>query len=173
MTPSQLFNNDKISFVVAKPFLWRDTQYEMGDDFPQEEANNVETMIRSRFIIPVVDDINDKPRHWHREVRPRDEVLARLRGDTVQIVLPMPWNEDLETLTYPELTPEPTEEPDASDADSGVGEAPADYDPGEYTVAQVQAYVQQHPEQAGAVLESERTGRDRSTLVAWLEGVAE
>ena len=33
--PSQLIDNQGISFVCAKSFKWRDTEYEMGDDFPR------------------------------------------------------------------------------------------------------------------------------------------
>src|SRR5262245_9636729 len=86
--PSQLINNEAISFVVAKPLKWYDNEYEIGDDFPQEDANNIETLIRSRYLIPVVDDLSDKPRHWHREIQLRELVLEKLAGDNIQIVLP-------------------------------------------------------------------------------------
>lgn len=44
------------------------------------------------------------------------------------------------------------------------------YDPADSGVAEVKAYVQEHPDTAPAVLEQERAGKDRSTLVEWLEG---
>jgi len=150
--PSQLIDNEGISFVCAKSFKWRDTEYEMGDDFPQEEANNVETMIRSRFLIPVVDDINDKPRHWHREIQQKDDALARLRQEVVQIVMP-------------EQTPAPTEQSSAptqetTDAGGGGG-----YDPGEHTVTEVLDYMEDYPDQADAVLDREIAGKNRKGIV--------
>ena len=42
-------------------------------------------------------------------------------------------------------------------------------DPGNATVAEVQAYVEEHPDRAEAVLEAETAGKNRSTLVNWLE----
>jgi hypothetical protein len=155
--PSQLYKNEGISFVCAKSFKWRDTEYHQGDDFPQEEANNVETMVRSRFLIPVVDDLNDKPRHWHREVRPRDEVLARLNQEVVQLV--MPGEEP------PTDAPAPSEElPAQTQADDTSGEGGA-YDPGEHTVAEVTDYMEQHPDEADAVRASEAAGKNRKGIV--------
>ena len=43
------------------------------------------------------------------------------------------------------------------------------YDPAEQTVADVQAHVEQNPDQRAAVLKAERKGKNRSTLVDWLE----
>lgn len=43
------------------------------------------------------------------------------------------------------------------------------YDPADYTVEDVKAYVEDHPDEAAAVLDAERAGSDRSTLVSWLE----
>lgn len=48
-------------------------------------------------------------------------------------------------------------------------EPPGGYDPGDDTVADVQAYVEANPGERQAVLAAERAGKDRSTLVAWLE----
>jgi hypothetical protein len=42
-------------------------------------------------------------------------------------------------------------------------------DPGGFTVAQVQEWVADNAELAGDVLEAEEAGKNRSTLVAWLE----
>jgi len=145
--PSQLIDNQGISFVCAKSFKWRDTEYEMGDDFPAEEANNVETMVRSRFLIPVVDDINDKPRHWHREVQVKDDALARLRQEVVQIVMP-------------EQTPETTAETTAE-----TTEADAGFDPGEHTVTEVLDYMEDYPDQAETVRAREAAGKNRKGIV--------
>lgn len=163
--PSQLYDNDKISFVVCKPFLWRDTQYEMGDDFPQEEANNIETMIRARFVIPVVDDFNDKPRHWHTHVRQRDDAMEYIFRERTQIVFP-----DVEPPTPSEQSDESgsAAEPGAG-GDSSTEESPeessTEYDPGAHTVAEVLAYMAEHPDEADAVRAGEAAGKNRKGIV--------
>jgi hypothetical protein len=48
-------------------------------------------------------------------------------------------------------------------------EEPDVYDPGDYTVAEVEAYVEAYPDQLEEVLDAEEAGKNRSTLVAWLE----
>lgn len=42
------------------------------------------------------------------------------------------------------------------------------YDPAEKNIPEVKAHVESHPEQAGAILSSEKDGENRSTLVKWL-----
>lgn len=77
--PSQLYDNSAVSFVCARNFTYNGVDYEMGGEFDQEEGNGrLESLVRSRFIIPVVDNLSDKPRHWHREVKQRDEVLDKM-----------------------------------------------------------------------------------------------
>jgi hypothetical protein len=44
------------------------------------------------------------------------------------------------------------------------------FDPGEVTVAEAQQYVEDHPDQRQAVLAAEQAGKNRSTLIAWLQG---
>jgi hypothetical protein len=41
----------------------------------------------------------------------------------------------------------------------------ASFDPGEHTVADVEAYIAKHPDQRDAVLEAEKSGKARATLV--------
>lgn len=183
---SQLLKNDKISFVVAKPFISREKTYEVGDDFPQEDARDIETMVRARFVIPVVDSIEDKKfiRHWHTEIRPKDEVLERLNRDRVQLRMPQEYDSDeevnLHRLTYPETTPDGEElaaeqenktpvQPLPEEHDEDEMAESGGYDPGEHTVVEVQQHVEEHPEETQAVLDAERSGRNRSTLVSWLE----
>jgi hypothetical protein len=43
------------------------------------------------------------------------------------------------------------------------------YDPGEHTVSEVQTYVTENPDEAGAVYDAEVDGKARSTLLTWLE----
>lgn len=76
--PSQLFTNDAVSFVCGRNFTYAGVDYKVGEDFPEEAALNIETLVRTRFVIPVVEDRSAKPRHWHREVRVRSEVMEKL-----------------------------------------------------------------------------------------------
>lgn len=43
------------------------------------------------------------------------------------------------------------------------------YDPGAYTVMEVQDYVTANPDEVDAVYQAELTGKARSTLLTWLE----
>jgi len=171
--PSQLLTNDKISFVVAKPFTSRGKDYAVGDDFDQDEARDIETFVRARYVVPVVEDIEDKRfvRQWHREIRPKDEVLERLLGDRTQLVWPTPPDSEevvaLETLTHPEQAVEPE-----GAVDTGVGEdePPEEstedlYDPADHTVIEVLAYLAEHPEDRDRVLASEEAGRGRKGIL--------
>ena len=173
--PSQLFTNDAIYFLAAKPFTYRGTPYAMGDEFPQEEANNIETLIRARFIIPVLDDGALKPRHWHGHVRNREQADEYLNRSRVQLKMPEPYHEpdeqiDLDVLTHPETAPEPTLEASAT---SGEGEADPEppesleetYDPSEHNVVAVREYIAEHPEQRDQVLAMEAAGRGRKGLL--------
>lgn len=44
------------------------------------------------------------------------------------------------------------------------------YDPGDDVVADVQAYVEANPDQRATVFEAEKAGKNRTTLVDWLQG---
>lgn len=77
--PSQLYNNEGISFVCARNFLYNGREYEIGQDFPQEDlVNSPEVLVRSRYLIPVVESWENKPRHWYREVQLKEIVLKKL-----------------------------------------------------------------------------------------------
>lgn len=175
--PSQLLSNDKVSFVVAKPFTSRGVTYEMGDDFPQEAAPNIEVFVRARFVIPVVDDVADKPKSWHKEIRPRDEVLERLSRERVQLVMPEPYHEhdqqiDLDVLTHPETTPPPEETPDEPEETPDEPEVEPEsepesqlFNPSDHTVNEVNEYLAAHPDDYERVLAAERADRGRKGIL--------
>lgn len=54
----------------------------------------------------------------------------------------------------------------ADDANSSAESAT--YDPAEYTVPEVKAWVAEHPDQVQTVLEAEEAGKNRTTLTDWL-----
>lgn len=43
-----------------------------------------------------------------------------------------------------------------------------DFDPGDYTVDDVKAYVSEHPDQTAAVTKAEQSGKNRTSLLDWL-----
>jgi hypothetical protein len=166
---SQLLKNDKISFVACRSFSSRGKDYEVGDDFPQEDARDIEVFVRARYVVPVVEDIADKThiRHWHQHIRPKDEVLERLARDRVQLRMPHEYDSDevvdLEVLTHPETTPEPENEP-APELEEEDPNEPT-FDPGDHTVSEVEAYLAEHPEDHDRVVAAEEAGRGRKGIV--------
>lgn len=151
--PSPLLTNPNISFVVAKPFHTNGKDYKVGEDFPQEDARDIETFVRARFVIPVVERHTDKPRAWHREIRPKAEVLDRLARKHAQIVMPTPAA-DLDVPALPE--------PDSDATPAGEGTS---YDPSEHTVNEVKEYLAEHPDEHDQVLAAEAAGRARKGLL--------
>lgn len=203
--PSQLFKNEGITFLACKPFTYRGTEYSMGDDFPQEEANNIETLVRSRFVIPVLEEGYLKPRHWHGHIRTREQAEEYLNRDRVQLRMPHEYDSDevvdIGVLTHPHTTPEPEGDGEEAlpevepvlidDAQHTEGPGPAvpsdeedveqqteeesdqsedtpeglEFDPADYTVEEVRAYLDEHPEDRELVLAAERAGRGRKGLL--------
>ena len=180
----QLLKNEGISFVAAKNFTYAGTQYVMGEEFPQEEARNIETLVRARFVLPVLEEGHLKPRHWHTHIRTREEAEEYLNRERVQLVMPAPYDVhdeavDLEVVTNPELTPEPegpgedalaTEPEDEPAPESESAPEPPEsleetYDPSEHNVDAVLEYMDEHPEQRDEVLAMERAGRGRKGLL--------
>jgi hypothetical protein len=45
------------------------------------------------------------------------------------------------------------------------GTVAVSFDPGAHTVAEVEAYIDAHPDEEGAVLDAERAGKNRASLV--------
>lgn len=71
--------------------------------------------------------------------------------------------------TAPWSSKEPVEEPapEPEEVDPVDPDAPEDgpYNPANYTVAQVVDYINDHPDEASAVLAAERAGKNRSTIM--------
>lgn len=174
----QLLKNEGISFVAAKNFTYRGVPYVMGQEFPQEEARNIETLVRARFVLPVLEEGALRPRHWHGHIRTREEAEEYLNRDRIQLVWPTEPDTavDLETLTNPALTPEPegaggdalapaedTTEPEPAPAAPESSEEA--YDPSEHTVVEVEEYLAAHPEEHDRVIAAEEAGRGRKGIV--------
>jgi hypothetical protein len=148
--PSQLLTNEAISFIVGKTFTYNGVEYPYGTDFDQDvvrvPVQNIETLVRNRFLIPVVDSYDDKPRHWYREIKIRSDVEAKLGLPEGAGGAPPP---------APGRPSRPTEE--------------TGYDPGDHLIREVKAYQAEHPEETQELLDKELAGKNRATLVAWLQ----
>lgn len=46
----------------------------------------------------------------------------------------------------------------------------SEMDPGEHTVDEVKKYAEEHPDEVQDILDAEREGKNRTSLVTWLEG---
>lgn len=149
--PSQLIKNEAISFVVTKAFRYGDTDYEIGDDFPEDVTNKIETLVRTRFVAPVIDHIDDKPRHWHREVRLREDVMSHLNKSVVQLVMSDGKDDDQPELPFDEEVVDVNPE--------------ASFDPADHTVAEVKEYLDENPAETDRVLSAEASGKNRKGLV--------
>ena len=80
--PSILTEYEGVSFIAARPFIWGDNTYQMGDDVPDAKTfGNLESLVRSRRLIPVIDNKDDAPFQFHREVMSRELALTKLGLD--------------------------------------------------------------------------------------------
>lgn len=139
---------DKISFLAGRNFVLGGQSYKPGDEVPDAHSyNKLEALVRGRFLIPVVDDLNDIPKEYWKQVRQRDFAIFKLKLD----------------VHTPELSPYDALESKPSEPSE------AGFDPGEHTVYDVLVHVDAYPEQAADILEAEQAGKNRVTLVTALE----
>lgn len=176
--PSNLYLNEKISFIAGRNFTFAGVEYKVGDEFDQELApGRIEQLVRTRHIYPVVDDRADKTRFFHREVHVRadiERVLSKDRGRG-QIVLAgeEPPSYDSTPVEEPveDVAEDPVvEEPQADDS-VDEGEEPDDsgsepFDPADHTLPEVREYLQGASEdERERVLEAERNGKARKGIL--------
>lgn len=137
--PSILTEYENVDFIASRPFTYNGTKYELGDDVPDAKGfGNLESLIRSRFLVPVVSETAHKPFQFHREVKTKDLALRKMGID-------------------PDAPKEPEEEV--------VPEPEGEFDPGSYTINEVMAYVDAHPDQTQDIYDREHEGKGRSTLL--------
>lgn len=159
--PSPLVTNDAISFVVARNFVYNGTAYEMGDDFPQEDAiKDIETLVRIGKIIPVVDSYGEKPRYWHREVKLRSDVAHKFEvryGRSLHNKVPTGATDAIHTTTLKGRL---------------EGTSPT-FDPAEHTVDEVKDHLkdldtstEEGTQEHNEVLEREAEEKDRKGVKA-------
>lgn len=144
--PSILAQYASVDFIAGRPFVYAGTKYEIGEDVPDAKSfGNLESLVRSRFLVPVVPDHQSKPFEFHREVKTRELARRKLGLD--------PGTDSTD--------PQPGDRP--LEVENG------EFDPGEHTVSEVLTYVDEYPDQLLSVYAQEEEGKHRSTLLARLD----
>lgn len=171
--PSQLYKNEAVDFICGRNFKYDDAEYTVGEQFDQELAvGRLELLVRNRFLIPVVDHIDDKPRHWHREIRLREHVLNKLGVDTE---FDPKDHKVAEVLEYAEEHPEVAEDlleqeaegKDRITLEKGLQEIVDTFNPEEHTVVEVLEYLTGDisEEESDRVIKLEREGKARKGIL--------
>ena len=101
---TQLYKNHAVDFICAREFTYAGKKYKIAQKFDQELApGRLDQLVRTRNIIPVIDEWADKPRHWYREIQLRENVLRKLnRGDYRKHRETKPWNDEETQRVGPE-----------------------------------------------------------------------
>lgn len=129
-----------------------------------------------------LDDVHAQAAANRRAMAPYGDDPTIVTAGTQGIAPPGP-GPDLEDLGIPEgvaspVTPSPRPEGPAEekarlaeggevddDEEVDVAQVESDYDPGAYTVADVNQYIIDHPDEADAVLAAEAAGKNRAGIV--------
>lgn len=147
--PSILTQYENVDFIAGKPFVYNGTVFDMGDDVPDAKRyGNLESMVRSRRLIPVVDEYSKAPFQFRRTVMTRELALRKLglgEGGLRQTGLSQTKNDDPEPL------------------------AEGEFNPAEHTADQVLDHVDEYPDELLSVYALEEKGKARSTLLKKLD----
>lgn len=75
-----LYTLKGIYYVAGRRYAHNGVSYEPGDVVDgAHEFRNVEAMVRSRHLIPVVDDLNDVPVYYQKDVKTADLVELKFK----------------------------------------------------------------------------------------------
>jgi hypothetical protein len=139
---STFLADDRIVFLAGRHFTHGGNPFVPGEEITNaREWHNLESAVRSRYLVPVVEDLSVLPLRLQKEVKVRSSV-----------------EEKLNYQHYLALKPEPVVEP----------EPVFDY-PGDHKIAEILEYLDVHPEETHDVLEREREGKNRVRLITELE----
>lgn len=76
--PSILSKLDHIGFIAGRPFVFNGEAYQVGDEVDAAGWSNLETLVRTRHLIPVVDDPARLPFQFRRTVVTRERAYQKL-----------------------------------------------------------------------------------------------
>lgn len=176
-----LYTLDGIYYVAGRDYILDGKQIRAGDVVENaRELRNVESFVRSRHLILVVDNHNDVPVYYQKDVK-----LASLVEQKYGLKINRRDPEDFapeehtipEVLEFVEEHPELIEEvleaeeqgKDRVTLEAKLEEKLDEFRPEEHTVPEVLEYVGDDSELAAEVLEAEQQGKNRSTLTGPLE----
>lgn len=134
--------DDRITFLAGRHFTHSGNLFVPGEEITNaREWPNLESAVRSRYLIPVVDDVSVIPSRYQKDVKSRA------------------WAEEkLNLQHYLALKPEPAPEPEFTH----------EY-PGDHKIVEILEYLDINPDETMAVLEREREGKNRVRLINELE----
>lgn len=179
----------QITYIAGRPLKIGHRIVQPGEEVDPSIFPRIESLVASGRLYRVYngDDYSKLPSWLFKAVMTRQEAEAKIAGDPgvkterhdvaataasksmntkiaeAQAIIrregPSAW-EKAQAVRGDGIGPE---------RDLTVGEdpeaTPAEFDPGEHTVAEVEAYLAEHPEQTDAVLDKERAGKNRKGLV--------
>ena len=77
--PSILAQLPQVGFLASKNFTLLGKKYEVGDEVPEAKGFiNLEVLVRTRFLMPVVDNYDELPFQFRRMAFPRDIAYKKL-----------------------------------------------------------------------------------------------
>ena len=172
--PLALNKLDGVYYVAGRDYILDGRQVRAGDVVEgAKDLRNIESFVRSRHLIPVVDDLNDVPVYYQKDVKLASLVESKFKLTINRCCEPEPEPEVEETEETPEETPEEAETETVTDASEETEEEPEEtsdvFDVSEHTVPEVLEYVGDDRTRAEQVLEAELAGKNRSTLTSALE----
>lgn len=86
-----LYTLKGIYYVAGRRYAHNGVSYEPGDVVDgAHEFRNVEAMVRSRHLIPVVDDLNDVPVYYQKDVKTADLVELKFKLKIKKKAAPKP-----------------------------------------------------------------------------------
>lgn len=139
---STFLADDRISFLAGRHFTHGGNLFVPGEEITNaREWRNLESAVRSRYLVPVVEDISVLPLRLQKEVKTRA------------------WAEEkLNYQHYLAIKPEPAPEPE-----------PTFEYPGDHKIPEILEYLDLNPGETLEVLEREREGKNRVRLITELE----
>jgi hypothetical protein len=146
---TKFLDHEAVHFVAGRFFVHHGKQFFPGEVIEDaRDWKNLESMVRSRWFIPVVEDQSVLPTRMQYEVKVLEDARARLN-----------YSSYLADIESRDAEPEPEVEPE---------EETSGFDPS-WTISKLMEYLEEHPQDIKLVLERERENQKRPRLIKQLE----
>jgi hypothetical protein len=140
----KFLDHEAVHFIAGRIFSHGGKTYYPGE--PVDDARdwkNLETSVRSRYLVAVTEDVDVLPPQIKKDVKSIDFAMYKLRADHYL--------------------------PSIQARDTRQAELAKSFDPGEHTIAEIRNHLETYPDEAEQVLEREKQGKNRVRLVTELE----